>query len=108
MKDRSQQDELSGSIKNNELKLMNFCASWSSPCMNQCSILEDLSELLQGSLDIVRVNIDDPGYDSDKYNINAVPTLCLTRKGKEIMRFIGVQQLETLLEGIKFYSETEK
>ena len=105
MKDQLQQDNSSDSIKENELKLMNFCASWSSPCINQCSILEDLSVLLQDRIDIVKVNIDDPDNDSDRYNINAVPTLCLLREGKEIKRFIGVQQLETLLETINIYTE---
>jgi thioredoxin 1 len=108
MKDQLQQDKISKSIKDREFKLMNFCASWSSPCINQCSILEDLSELLQGSIKIVRVNIDDPGNDADKYNINAVPTLCLISDGKEIKRFIGVQQLDTLLEAINHHLGREE
>jgi thioredoxin 1 len=87
---------------------MNFCASWSSPCINQCSILEDLSVILQDRIDIIKVNIDDPDNDSEGYNINAVPTLCLLREGKEIKRFIGVQQLETLLETIDIYTEKER
>ena len=108
MKDQLQQDKVSERLIEKELKLMNFCASWSSPCINQCSILEDLSEILRDRIDIIRVNIDDPGSDSDKYNINAVPTLCLLRDGKEIKRFIGVQRLDTLLEVIKFHTEKEK
>ena len=95
-------------ITKNELKLVNFCASWSSPCINQCSILEDLSTILQGCVDIERINIDDPGIDSGEYNINAVPTLCLLKEGKEIKRFIGVQQLNTLLEAINIHLEKAK
>lgn len=106
MKDQLQQNNTSESIKN-KLKLFNFCASWSSPCIKQSSILEDLSVLLQDRIDIIKVNIDDPDNDSDRYNINAVPTLCLLREGKEIKRFIGVQQLETLLETIDIYTEKE-
>ena len=97
-----------GSIEKKELILMNFCSSWSSPCTTQWSILEDLSTILQDCIRIVKVNIDDPGHDPDKYNINAIPTLCLYREGKEIKRFIGVQQLDTLLEVIKIYMEKEK
>ena len=107
MKDQLQQDNSLESIKK-ELKLINFCALWSSPCIKQCSILEDLSEILRDRIDIIRVNIDDPGSDSDKYNINAVPTLCLLRDGKEIKRFIGVQQLDTLVEVIKFHIKKGK
>ena len=92
----------------NGLKLMNFCASWSRPCINQCSILEDLSALLPDCIDIIKVNIDEPDNDSDKYMVNAVPTLCLVSNGKEIKRFIGVQQLDTLVEAIKFYMKKEK
>ena len=108
MKDRLQQDKNLERIKENEIKLMNFYASWSSPCINQCAILEDLSKILHDRIDIIRVNIDDPDYESDKYNINAVPTLCLLSEGKEIKRFIGVQRLDTLLEAIKNHLEKEK
>ncbi|MGD9161282.1 MAG: thioredoxin domain-containing protein [Desulfobacteraceae bacterium] len=108
MKDQLQQNNTSESIKNNELKLMNFCASLSGPCITQCSILEDLSEILQDSVDIIRINIDDPDSESDRYKINAVPTLCLLREGKEIKRFIGVQQLDTLLKTIEVHMEKEK
>jgi thioredoxin-like negative regulator of GroEL len=107
MNDQLKQDNTSDT-KNNELKLMNFCASWSRPCITQCSILEDLSEILQGSIDIIRVNIDDPDNDSDRYKINAVPTLCLLKENKEIKRFIGVQQLDTLLKTIEVHMEKEK
>jgi len=102
------QKNTSEDLKENRLKLMTFCASWSSPCINQCSILEDLSTLLPDCIDIIRINIDDPDHDSDKYNINAVPTLCLVSEGKEIRRFIGVQQLDTLVEAVKFHMEKEK
>ena len=108
MKDQLQQDNSLKNIDEKELKLMNFCASWSRPCINQCSILEDLSELLPDCIDIIKVNIDDPDNGSEKYNINAVPTLCLLRDGKEIKRFIGVQQLDTLVDVIKFHIEKEK
>ena len=108
MKGQLEQDKIPENSKNSRLKLMNFCASWSSPCISQCSILEDLTELLPDCIDIVRVNIDDPDNDSDRYNVNAVPTLCLVRNGKEIRRFIGVQQLDSLLEVIKIHMEKEK
>ena len=105
MKDQLRRDKVSGG---SELKLMTFCSSWSSPCISQCSILDDLSELMHDSIDIVKINIDDPENESEKYNINAVPTLCLLREGKEIKRFIGVQKLDTLLDVIKIHMEKEK
>ncbi|MBF0450823.1 MAG: thioredoxin family protein [Candidatus Magnetomorum sp.] len=95
------------SIKESKLKLMAFCTSWSIPCMNQFSILENLSPLLPG-IDIIKVNIDDINTDADKFNIQALPTLCLLSNGKEIKRFIGVQKLNTLVDVITIYLKKEK
>jgi len=49
----------------------------------------------------------EPGYDPLKYHIKALPTLCLFSGEKEVKRFIGVQQLSSLLEPIKKLIEKE-
>lgn len=101
MKGHFNQKSQASNIRDRGLVLIDFCASWSSPCNTQWAILQDLSKKLRGTIEIVRINIDDPDNESDKYKINAVPTLCLLKEGKEIKRFIGVQQLDTLLHAIE-------
>ena len=98
--DKEKQD--TGRRKKNSLVLMDFFSSWSAPCNTQATILEKLSLSTIGMVDIVKVNIDDPDSDPDKYSISALPTLCLFKDGKEVKRFIGVQPLDTLLNEIKF------
>lgn len=83
------------------ITLIDFRAELCTPCDNQSVILDTLFERLKGKIEIVKIDIDDPGSISEKYNINAVPTLCLLKKGKEIRRFIGVQPLDTLLDAIE-------
>ncbi len=88
--------------KKSRLVLMDFFSSWSAPCNTQAAILEELSVSSKGMVDIVKVNMDDPDSDSEKYCISALPTLCLLKDGVEIKRFIGVQPLETLINEIKY------
>ena len=90
-------------VKESQLQLMHFCASWSSPCIKQSAILDELSGLLPESIDIIKITIENPFADYKKFNIQALPTLCLISNGKEVKRFIGVQKLDTLVNIINFY-----
>ena len=104
MKKHSYQDKQDKKrSKRNGLVLLDFFSLWSSPCHTQSSILDELSETSEGIVNIVKVNIDDPGSNPEEYGISALPTLCLLKDGVEVKRFIGVQPLDTLLEEIKFH-----
>ena len=107
MKEYSGQHKETVRASNKGLVLLNFFVNWSTPCDTQAIILDELSKVSNGSVNIIKVNIDDPGNESEGYNIKAVPTLCLLKDGIEVNRFIGVQKLDTLLEAIKiYYNET--
>ena len=101
----NQEKQNPGRRKRKGLVLIDFFSSWSAPCETQSSILDELSVSSKGMVDIVKVNIDDPDSESEKYSISALPTLCLFKDGIEVKRFIGVQPLDTLLNEINFYRE---
>lgn len=87
------------------LKLIDFYSSWSVPCENQSAILDDLKEVFNDRIEIIKTDIDDPESDRGEYRIKAVPTLCLLKKGREVRRFIGVQPLDSLVRAISTFME---
>jgi thioredoxin 1 len=99
--DHSNQDREKDKNKYEGITLMFFHAELCTPCDNQSAILDDLFERLNCQIKIVEIDIDDPESISEEYNINAVPTICLLKKGREVKRFIGVQPLDTLLDTIE-------
>lgn len=96
-------DELTINGADKGVTLIDFWTPWCIPCKNQSDILDDLSGQLNGMINIVKINIDEPGNDFLRDKIDAVPTLCLFKEGKEVKRFIGVQPLETLINTIRKY-----
>ena len=87
-------------IKYEDITILDFRAEWCIPCDHQSIILNDLYRRLKGRIEIRKIDIDDQTGISKKFNINAVPTLCLLKKGKEKRRFIGVQPVDTLMDAI--------
>ena len=83
-----------------DITILDFRAEWCIPCDHQSVILDDLYKKLKGRIEIRRIDIDDQTGISEKFNINAVPTLCLLKKGIEVRRFIGVQPVDTLIDAI--------
>lgn len=62
--------------------LVDFWAPWCGPCMALMPTLEALVPMYEGSLKIVKVNIDDcPGL-ADKFDVQGIPYLVLTRAGE--------------------------
>ncbi|RLD41440.1 MAG: thioredoxin [Bacteroidetes bacterium] len=80
--------------------LIDFWAPWCQPCKVQEPILEELVQELLG-LSILKLNIDDNRYLSQKLGVRNIPTLVLYDNGIEVKRFVGIQTKEILKSSIK-------
>lgn len=84
--------------------LVDFYATWCGPCQMMAPILEQVGNQLKNRLQIVKIDTDKyPGLAS-QYQIHALPTLVLFKKGQPVDRIEGVlvapqliQRLQTLL-----------
>ncbi len=84
----------------NRLVLVDFWAPWCQPCKVQEPILLDLAQELTKLL-ILKLNIDDNRYLSQKLGVRNIPTLVLYDNGIEKKRFVGIQPKEILKNSIK-------
>lgn len=82
------------------LTLVDFWAPWCGPCNMQGTILQSVAEKLNGRGRIVKVNIDEAPDLAALQGVQAIPTLILFDGGKEIRRFVGVQNDAVLLEAM--------
>ncbi|WBL31297.1 thioredoxin family protein [Candidatus Phytoplasma sacchari] len=87
--------DLKNIITKNENVLLDFFASWCSPCMKLMPILEELQDSRK-DIKLVKINTDLNSDLVSEYNIKSYPTLILYKKGKEINRKIGYCSLEEL------------
>ena len=84
--------------------LIDFWAPWCGPCMALLPTLEALAPMYDGGLKIVKVNIDECPELADKFNVQGIPHLVLTKGGEvtatlhDRSRTRLASELDTLLD----------
>jgi thioredoxin 1 len=81
--------------------LVDFWAPWCGPCQMQIPILGKVAEMIGNRATIAKVNVDESPAPAAEYGVRGIPTLILFKNGKEIQRFVGVQQEKQLLSAIE-------
>lgn len=64
--------------------LIDFWAPWCGPCMALLPTLQALAPMYEGSLKIVKVNIDECPELADRFGVRGIPHLLLTRQGESV------------------------
>ena len=77
--------------------LVDFWAEWCGPCKMIAPILEELSEELDASLKIVKVNSDNNTSLVAEFSIRSIPTMIIFVAGKEVKRITGAKPKPALL-----------
>jgi thioredoxin 1 len=78
--------------------LLEFSATWCSPCRALEPILEAVATELRGQLRVGKVDIDEAPDVAARYSVRGAPTVIVFRNGKESGRKLGLTQKRVLLE----------
>jgi len=84
-------------VLNKDLVLVDFYAEWCGPCKIMAPILEEVAREVWPGTKVIKVDIDENKYLSERYNIRSIPTMLLFAKGKEIARKTGTQEKNLLV-----------
>jgi len=74
-----------------KLILVDFWASWCTPCFVLAPILEKVVQGYEDKLILAKVNLDEAPLTAQKYGIERIPTVILFKWGKPISAFSGVR-----------------
>ena len=88
--------------------LVDFWAEWCGPCLTQGPIIEKVADAMSGKAKITKFNVDGAGEVAERFGIRSIPTLIILKDGKEVERFVGVQQEAELVASLEKYIEREK
>ncbi len=69
--------------------LVDFWAPWCVPCKMATPVLEELANVYQHKVAIVKLNVDENPAFAGNYGVVSIPTTILFQGGKEIDRQIG-------------------
>jgi len=81
--------------------LVDFLAPWGAPCMMQGPIVEKVAAAMAGKAKVGKCNVDDAPQTSEQFGVRSIPTLVVLKNGKEVERFVGVQQESVLTTTLK-------
>jgi thioredoxin 1 len=93
------QEQLKDAIKGG-VTLVDFNAPWCAPCRTQKPILDQLEKAYHGKASVVDLNVDEHRESAMAFGIASIPTLIVFKNGKEVERFIGLQNAEVLSTAI--------
>ncbi len=81
--------------------LVDFWAEWCAPCMMLAPIIEEISDELDGRVNVCKIDVDQAQDLAATYGVMSIPTLMIFSKGKEIERTAGYMPKEDVLAFIE-------
>ena len=73
---------------------VDFWAEWCGPCQTVGLAVEQLSQELDGRIQVAKVNVDESPDIAARYGVRSIPSLLLFKGGKEIGRTVGAAPTE--------------
>jgi thioredoxin 1 len=84
-------------IQSEKPVLVDFYADWCGPCKAMDPVIREVARAVEGKARVVRVNIDRNTKDSQTYQVQAVPTFIVFKKGNIVWRHPGMIDKNSLL-----------
>ena len=76
--------------------LVDFWATWCGPCKMVAPEMEKIAAKYDGTVSVVKVDVDANPSLSQKYGIMSIPTIAFFRPGEQPMGVVGFRPMEQL------------
>lgn len=83
-------------LRSEGLTLVNFWATWCSPCRMFGSVLEDFDATRREDVRIVKINVDENAETTAHFGVMSLPTTILFKDGKPVDKKIGYMSKDAL------------
>ncbi len=83
--------------------LVEFYASWCPHCQKMMPIVEEIKELLNGTVPVYQFEIDDNRAIADEAGVESIPTFIVYKNGEPVWSHSGEMDGEGLLRTVQSY-----
>jgi thioredoxin 1 len=84
-----------------KVTLVDFTAEWCGPCKVIGPIVAQLAKQYDGKLSVGKVNVDEASKVTDRYGIQAVPTLLIFQGEEVVAQLVGALPKKEIEEELK-------
>lgn len=84
-------------LNSKEPVLLDFWASWCGPCRMVAPTLEQISEEMEGSAKIGKINVDEETELASQFRVMSIPTLMVVKDGKVSATAVGVRPKQDIV-----------
>jgi thioredoxin 1 len=84
-------------IKSDTPVLVDFWAEWCGPCRMVGPVVEEIAGEHEGTLKVLKLNVDDNPEVTRRYRVMSIPTLMVFSGGDERKRIVGARGKSQLL-----------
>ncbi len=85
-------------LKSKEPVVVDFFAEWCGPCKAMAPALDQVAKEMAGKVKVVKVDVDQCPEITQKYRIQAMPTLMVFKDGKVASTQVGALVQKAKLE----------
>lgn len=80
--------------------IIDFFADWCGPCQMMAPVFESVGKEYHGKLKFVKLNTEEAPEIAQEFDVQGIPCLIITSKGKEVDRIIGFRDAGRLKQAI--------
>src|SRR5688572_26112166 len=84
-------------IESEKPVLVDFFADWCGPCKAMNPVIKEVAQASVGKARVIKVDIDKSEQAARVYQVQAVPTFIIFKKGKIVWRHSGMIDKNSLL-----------
>lgn len=93
-------------VLNSEIPvLVDFWAEWCMPCRMLAPTIDQVASDYQGKVKVGKLDTDANRSTAVNYNISAIPTIILFKKGEPVKKFVGLTTKDDLADALAQHAQ---